>query len=478
MFCAAGVGPLIQLHGSVNANGYQNLLQHHAGTSLQAPLNQPNYLTKLYGLKKQSSSDAEKRVTSSMSQRLKEMQQFFRLKVTGKLDDETLDVMRKPRCGVPDVAAYSVFQGDYKWKKHNLTYRIENYTPDMSVAEVDDSIKRALQVWADVTPLRFTRLHRGTADIMISFAVGDHQDGYPFDGPDGFLAHAFPPFEGLGGDAHFDDDETFFYRSPEGYNLFLVAAHEFGHSLGLEHSQDPGALMFPTYVYRDIDTFVLPHDDVSGIQSLYGPNPDVNPKDPKPKPPVTPNKCDPKLVLDAVTLLRGELMFFKASFFWRSYPQSATVEQHLIKAFWPEIPDHVDAAFESPLEDKVFIIKGEKVWALYGYDMVQGYPKSLSIFSLPEKVKKIDAVLYDVTSYKILFFVDNQIYSYNEEQRTMEEGYPKPVKDVFPEMKGKVTAAIQYKGFNYLFSGPIMFEFGAHDNKLLRVLNNNYFLPC
>uniref|UniRef100_A0A8C1WZX8 interstitial collagenase n=1 Tax=Cyprinus carpio TaxID=7962 RepID=A0A8C1WZX8_CYPCA len=437
-----------------------------------------NYLTKLYGLKKQSSSDAEKRVTSSMSQRLKEMQQFFRLKVTGKLDDETLDVMRKPRCGVPDVAAYSVFQGDYKWKKHNLTYRIENYTPDMSVAEVDDSIKRALQVWADVTPLRFTRLHRGTADIMISFAVGDHRDGYPFDGPDGFLAHAFPPFEGLGGDAHFDDDETFFYRSPEGYNLFLVAAHEFGHSLGLEHSQDPGALMFPTYVYRDIDTFVLPHDDVSGIQSLYGPNPDVNPKDPKPKPPVTPNKCDPKLVLDAVTLLRGELMFFKASFFWRSYPQSATVEQHLIKAFWPEIPDHVDAAFESPLEDKVFIIKGEKVWALYGYDMVQGYPKSLSIFSLPEKVKKIDAVLYDVTSYKILFFVDNQIYSYNEEQRTMEEGYPKPVKDVFPEMKGKVTAAIQYKGFNYLFSGPIMFEFGAHDNKLLRVLNNNYFLPC
>uniref|UniRef100_A0A8C1JGS0 interstitial collagenase n=1 Tax=Cyprinus carpio TaxID=7962 RepID=A0A8C1JGS0_CYPCA len=435
------------------------------GSGYTSPIAPPSGETR-ESIAEQSSSDAEKRVTSSMSQRLKEMQQFFRLKVTGKLDDETLDVMRKPRCGVPDVAAYSVFQGDYKWKKHNLTYRIENYTPDMSVAEVDDSIKRALQVWADVTPLRFTRLHRGTADIMISFAVGDHRDGYPFDGPDGFLAHAFPPFEGLGGDAHFDDDETFFYRSPEGYNLFLVAAHEFGHSLGLEHSQDPGALMFPTYVYRDIDTFVLPHDDVSGIQSLYGPNPDVNPKDPKPKPPVTPNKCDPKLVLDAVTLLRGELMFFKAS-----YPQSATVEQHLIKAFWPEIPDHVDAAFESPLEDK-------KVWALYGYDMVQGYPKSLSMFSLPEKVKKIDAVLYDVTSYKILFFVDNQIYSYNEEQRTMEEGYPKPVKDVFPEMKGKVTAAIQYKGFNYLFSGPIMFEFGAHDNKLLRVLNNNYFLPC
>ncbi len=53
---------------------------------------------------------------------------------------------------------------------------------------------------------------------------------------------------------------------------------------------------------------------------------------------------------------------------------------------------------------------GQKVWALYGYDMVQGYPKSLSMFRLPKKVQKVDAVLYDETSYKILFFVDRQIY--------------------------------------------------------------------
>lgn len=55
-----------------------------------------------------------------------------------------------------------------------------------------------------------------------------------------------------------------------------MAAHEFGHSLGLEHSQDPGALMYPTYVYRNIDTFVLPKDDVDGIQSLYGKDASTN----------------------------------------------------------------------------------------------------------------------------------------------------------------------------------------------------------
>ena len=49
-----------------------------------------------------------------------------------------------------------------------------------------------------------------------------------------------------------------------------MAAHEIGHSLGLSHSNDPGSLMWPNYMYVPTKGYMLPADDVAGIQSIYG----------------------------------------------------------------------------------------------------------------------------------------------------------------------------------------------------------------
>ncbi len=54
-----------------------------------------------------------------------------------------------------------------------------------------------------------------------------------------------------------------------GIDLYQVAAHEFGHSLGLGHSDDPNALMYAFY-RGYIPNFQLPQDDINGIQYLYG----------------------------------------------------------------------------------------------------------------------------------------------------------------------------------------------------------------
>ncbi|XP_028276685.1 collagenase 3-like [Parambassis ranga] len=436
-----------------------------------------SYLKKFFNLTEETGPTVRRGI-SPVTRKLMEMQKFFGLQITGNLDVDTLAMMKKPRCGVPDtpVGDYSTFGNNLKWDKNSLTFRIENYTPDMSVPEVDDSIEKALQVWAKVTPLRFTRIYSGTADIMISFGRQAHGDYYPFDGPDGTLAHAFAPSPGIGGDAHFDDDETFTFRRGAGYVLFLVAAHEFGHSLGLSHSDDPGALMYPVYSYSNPETFALHRDDIAGIQSLYGPNPD--PVQPGPTAPTTPDACDSTMVLDAVATLRGEMLFFKNSFFWRSYPQSNTPQQTLITNFWPNAPVNIDAAYESQQSDHVLLFKDRSVYAFSGYDLVRGYPKSISSFGLPKSVKKVDAALYDPESGKTLFFVDSSYYSYDEARKTMDAGFPKRVDEKFNGMTGKVTAALHYRGYTYLYSGPYMFEYSLQSGRMLRVLRNSYFLQC
>ncbi|NWW51749.1 MMP7 protein, partial [Pedionomus torquatus] len=205
----------------------------------------------------------------SLEERIKEMQRFFHLTVTGKLNAETEELMKKARCGLPDITGYKTPAENSRWKSTLLTYKIVNYTPDLPQKKVENAIKRALMVWSDVTPLQFKRIFQGNADIVIGFARLGHGDGYPFDGRGNTLAHAFGPGAGLGGDAHFDDDERWSETDRE-INLFLVAAHEFGHSLGLDHSNNREALMYPIYSYVNPSVFRLSEDDKRRIQKLYG----------------------------------------------------------------------------------------------------------------------------------------------------------------------------------------------------------------
>lgn len=73
----------------------------------------------------------------------------------------------------------------------------------------------ALKVWSDIAPLNFHEVAGSDADIQIDFTKADHDDGYPFDGPGGTVAHAFFPGERFtAGDTHFDDDEAWTFRSP------------------------------------------------------------------------------------------------------------------------------------------------------------------------------------------------------------------------------------------------------------------------
>ncbi|KFZ68147.1 Collagenase 3 [Podiceps cristatus] len=399
---------------------------------------------------------------NTVASKLREMQAFFGLEVTGTLNEETYELMQKPRCGVPDVGEYNFFPRKLKWSKPNLTYRIMNYTSDLRRAEVDRAFKKAFKVWSDVTPLNFTRIRSGIADIMISFGTKEHGDFYPFDGPSGLLAHAFPPGPDYGGDAHFDDDEAWSDDS-RGYNLFLVAAHEFGHSLGLEHSRDPGALMFPIYTYTGKTGFVLPDDDVQGIQELYGKSASFI-------------IC---IFCVIITCYRCTAQLIKSyRFFWRLHPQMVEAELVLLKSFWPELPNKIDAAYENPIKDLVFMFKGKKVWALNGYDIVEDFPKKIYELGFPKEMKRIDAAVHIKDTGKTLFFTGNKYWSYDEEMEVMETGYPRLIEEEFAGIGDRVDAVYERNGYLYFFNGRLQFEYSIWSKRIVRVLHTNSIFWC
>lgn len=53
------------------------------------------------------------------------------------------------------------------------------------------------------------------------------------------------------------------------------------------------------------------------------------------------------------------IFFFSTRFFWRLHPQMVEAELVLLKSFWPELPNKIDAAYENPIKDLVFMFKGE-----------------------------------------------------------------------------------------------------------------------
>jgi hypothetical protein len=168
------------------------------------------------------------------------------------------------RLGEAASISYSFADRNYTCDESGSCFSLTDFIP----TGYQDVIGSAFNAWASVSNLSFNQVVDQSGDIVLG--------GEFIDGVSSELAHA-----GIGalyfsngfettsyissGYVHFDRDEPWSLDGSE-RDLYSVALHEIGHTLGLDHSEDPNALMY--YLYTGTD--LLQDDDIAGIQFLYG----------------------------------------------------------------------------------------------------------------------------------------------------------------------------------------------------------------
>jgi hypothetical protein len=333
-----------------------------------------------------------------------------------------------------------------------------------------------MQAWQDVSSLRFREVSSPTADITISFDRYDHGDGFHFDGQGRVLAHAFPPGEGRGGDVHFDDDETWTSESKEGTNLYTVAAHEVGHSLGIAHSRVQGALMYPFYQGYNAEQSILMQDDINAIVTLYGTKDSSATAGPT-RPPVTPRPgvtvpsptkipdLDACSDLNAVAVIRGEMFAFKGTRFWRMNPRGLmTAYPVKIRDFWLGFPtsvDSIDTVFERPDNGKIIFFKGNVYFEFDANQRDTSFPSSgrtIRELGLPASLTKVDSIFTWGYDKRIYLFSGLQFWRFEvaKDGRPLrvESDYPKNSRDVWQGVTFPIDAVVtQRNDQTYFFKG-------------------------
>jgi Ca2+-binding RTX toxin-like protein len=163
------------------------------------------------------------------------------------------------------------------WSFATTTYASDSSDPFSSpiAAQYQGAITQALQQWASASGLTFTQVADSqAADIRIGFgglntsssgAIGDTSLRWDGSGdllPDEIVRLEDPAQLGL----VLGSDGAYTY-SGTASTLDQVALHEIGHALGLGHSTDPNAAMYPS---AGPNNQTLDPSDIAGIQALYG----------------------------------------------------------------------------------------------------------------------------------------------------------------------------------------------------------------
>ncbi|RNA19960.1 matrix metallo ase-14-like [Brachionus plicatilis] len=406
---------------------------------------------------------------------IKKFQKFAGLNQTGVIDEDTKKMMTTPRCGHPDKLGDDqknrnrryALQGS-KWPKSNIQFKITKYPAYrlMSKRDINDELKRAFDLWSVNSNLEFelvdeignksisklilpesdkNKSKTNDVDIEIRFESGYHGDSEPFDGSGMILGHAY--FPEFGGSTHFDADEFWTKNSTNGVNLYQVAVHEFGHALGLEHSENFDAIMAPFFRGYTTD-FKLHSDDLTGIEMLYGPN-----KKPKKQPKIIPNFRN-----NMPNVYKNELNFDLSNkninyrIINEYFDPSSTISLCLDGKnglTYMNLPSKLDSVLYVPENALTYFFKNNLYWRSSKlYELDPGYPRLISDSFRGLNSKngfngRIDASFVWSGNRRVYFIEGHKYWRFDFESGSVEPGYPKSL-SVWRGLPSKITSAFLF----------------------------------
>jgi len=199
--------------------------------------------------------------------------------------------MTRPLCAVTmvvaigtalsrDIGAYAT--NGVVWNVRPVPYSINTTNLDLPESAVEPAVRAGADVWSTQSDASISLQYTGRSDQTTT--GNDGLNLVVFRNASNGSAIATTYWWSSGGriidaDIVFWDAGFRFFSGTTGcsggFYIEDIAAHEFGHALGLGHSTTTGATMYPSVSSCNAGNRTLDADDIAGVRFLYPPLPGV-----------------------------------------------------------------------------------------------------------------------------------------------------------------------------------------------------------
>lgn len=177
--------------------------------------------------------------------------------------------------GVHTLGAYT-FWGS-KWPATQVFYYVNPVNLDVPEAEAEAAVRRGADAWTEQSQAGIVLTYAGRTSGASLVNNGRNEVFFRNETNGSTLAVTYSWWDGAGNlldsDIIFYDGGFRFFTGTGGCSggIYIEdgATHEFGHVLGLGHSTDGAATMYPTIGWCSQDWRSLAADDIAGIEALY-----------------------------------------------------------------------------------------------------------------------------------------------------------------------------------------------------------------